>query len=436
MAKTAFPTATSPIPTDAEWRSIAKYWLSTGIIRGTTSELAVYADSTGMQVKVSAGEAYVEGTRFASNAVETLPISTADATNPRIDLVVLRLDTVAGTVDFAVLTGTAAVSPVAPTPTQTTTRWELPLAQVAVAAAAATIAAANTTDRRTYAGKRALQESGGVNNLVNPGLEVWQRGAGPFTAQLAFTADRWQIATSGTSTMSISRDGTNVDRGSQYAAAITYTQGDLASRFRQTVEEYVQLRGRVITVALRVRTATANAVRAFIYDPTLGYRYGAFHTGGAGWETLFCSAVIDAAATYILVGVELSASGSIYVDSATLAVGSEALAFAPLPPADDLARCQRYYERHGQRASEGFPELVAWAGTAELYGVPISFATTKGGTPTVTKGGTWTVANCGQPSPGAQSYDGYTLSATATAAGRMVVYPDTVDDYIAAEWNP
>lgn len=434
MAKTAFPTATSPIPTDAEWRAIARNWLSTGVIRGVTSELAVYADSTGMQVKVPAGEAYVEGTRFASDAVETLPISTADATNPRVDLVVLRLDTVAGTVDFAVLTGTAAASPAVPTATQTTTRWELPLAQIAVAAAAATIAAGNVTDRRTYAQAGAYKARASDNLLVNGGLEVWQRGAGAFTANSAYAADRWQIVLGGTSTLSVSKDTTNVALGSGACAALTYTHNAVSS-LSQKLEDYLQLRGHSVAFSARVRGSVASSARLRVTDGTTTW-YSAYHTGGGAYETLSVVASIGAAATLVTVALDLGATGTYYLDNATLVTGSQPQDYQPLTPADDLARCERYYERHGELAGTGFPQLVIYAGTVDLYDSPISFAAHKGGTPTLTKAGTWTAVNCGQPAAYAPNNQGYSLGATSLAAGRVVIYPDSVDDYIAAEWNP
>jgi len=108
---------------------------------GIASGLIVSAQSTpNMTVAVSGGVAYMaDGTRFAPIAVSALAINTADATNPRIDIVYLASD---GVVSY--LAGTEAATPVAPTvPT-----GGLLLSQISVAAGATTVVTANITDMR------------------------------------------------------------------------------------------------------------------------------------------------------------------------------------------------------------------------------------------------------------------------------------------------
>ena len=77
-----------------------------------------------------------------------LNLSAADAINPRIDAVVVRVDTSARTVDIAVKTGTAAATPTAPEMTRSATVNEYCLATVAVAANSTGISQANITDTR------------------------------------------------------------------------------------------------------------------------------------------------------------------------------------------------------------------------------------------------------------------------------------------------
>lgn len=88
-----------------------------------------------------------------SDAVENVAISAADATNPRIDIIVMKCDVTqnpdaaSGNIpSIIVVTGTPAVSPSAPaTPSNC-----LKLAQIAVAAGATSIVTGNITDSRTY----------------------------------------------------------------------------------------------------------------------------------------------------------------------------------------------------------------------------------------------------------------------------------------------
>lgn len=153
MAQTYFPfdSGAGANIQENQWSKMAQHWLSTGIIRAYLNELQVYADSTGMQVKAKSGQAWIKGHFYESDAEEVLAISTADASNPRIDRIIIRLDWTENTIGLAVLQGIAATSPTVPAVTQNTSRWEIPSAQVRVNAGALTIAAADITDEREYA---------------------------------------------------------------------------------------------------------------------------------------------------------------------------------------------------------------------------------------------------------------------------------------------
>ena len=121
-----------------------------GVKSSAGFELEPYADSSGMNVKVKSGQALIRGHYYNSTAEETLTIAAADATNPRIDRVVLQLDPSANSILLVVLTGTPGATPAAPELTQTDSNiYEISLATVAVAANATSIAPENVTDTRT-----------------------------------------------------------------------------------------------------------------------------------------------------------------------------------------------------------------------------------------------------------------------------------------------
>jgi hypothetical protein len=153
MAQSYFPfdSGSGANVTEIQWTKMAQHWLGTGVIQSIMNKFEVFADSTGMQVKVKSGAAWIKGHYFESDAEETLPIGTADSTNPRIDRVVIRLDWNDNTITLAVLQGSAAVSPSPPLPVQNTARWEFPLAQITVPAGALTINSGDVTfDDRVY----------------------------------------------------------------------------------------------------------------------------------------------------------------------------------------------------------------------------------------------------------------------------------------------
>ena len=135
-------------------------WATTGIIG--SSSLAVTPNSpAGMSVRVALGWAAIVGTTTSNmgvytifnDAQDTLTITTADPTNPRIDLVcaTVRDAYYSGAnndVIFQVIAGTPAGSPVAPSLPANS----ISLATVAVGAAVTQINSGNITDTRVDVG--------------------------------------------------------------------------------------------------------------------------------------------------------------------------------------------------------------------------------------------------------------------------------------------
>lgn len=145
-------------------------------VNGTPAgtELKVTAGS-GMVVNVAAGQAMVRGHYYISTASEALTLSAANPTNPRIDAIVLTLDPTANSIVLAVVAGTPAGSPVAPTLTQTDAGvYQYQLATVAVAAGATSVG--TITDTRNFFGSR---------------FGIWTtagRPASPFTGQAGYNS--------------------------------------------------------------------------------------------------------------------------------------------------------------------------------------------------------------------------------------------------------
>lgn len=114
----------------------------------SSGSLCVFGDSSGMQVKVRSGFAVVRGFGFNSDATETLAIS-ASSSNPRIDLVILELNTSSNNITLKVVTGSPSATPVAPSLTQGDTGlYQMEIGRVSIPALATTIAAGNVSDTR------------------------------------------------------------------------------------------------------------------------------------------------------------------------------------------------------------------------------------------------------------------------------------------------
>ena len=147
-----------------------------GVIYGYGDELKVTSGS-GMAVKVGTGAAFVQGRMLeVYDQAETLSIATADATNPRIDLVVVRVDLSSGErrAYLAVKVGTPAATPAAPLLQQDSTIWELSLAQVRVGAGATGIVVEDITDEREYTSLAAApaSDNAGFHNSIYRGKNL------------------------------------------------------------------------------------------------------------------------------------------------------------------------------------------------------------------------------------------------------------------------
>lgn len=139
--------------TEAQYSQLFRRLQSSGVAGDSaTSDLKTFANSSGMQVKVPIGVAIVRGHFYFNDAEKTLAIGSASS-NPRRDLIVLRLDPTANSITVVVKQGTAAASPSDPSLTQTDEGvFELPIARVTVPANATTISAGDVADLRRFTG--------------------------------------------------------------------------------------------------------------------------------------------------------------------------------------------------------------------------------------------------------------------------------------------
>jgi len=190
-------------------------WKSSGIINST--DLAVTQNSpAGMSVLVASGWAAILGTTQSNmgtymaynDATTTLTVSTANASNPRIDIVVVTVNDAYYTgslnnVTFQVIAGTPASSPVAPS----TPANSLLLATIAVGAGVTSIVTANITDNRV----RATSPIGVSTNYAVTGLLETAYIAGSAIASSQnidiATSTSWWFTTSATANFTLNFRG-------------------------------------------------------------------------------------------------------------------------------------------------------------------------------------------------------------------------------------
>ena len=137
--------------------------VSDGVFANPSTNLQVTANS-GMILQVNAGSALVKSKWIKNDGYAFIVLDQANSTLARIDSIVLTcyLGTSGRQIKIEKLTGTASQTPVAPTLTRSSEKWQLRLANIAVAAGATSITNANITDTRAN-----TAECGWVTGLID-----------------------------------------------------------------------------------------------------------------------------------------------------------------------------------------------------------------------------------------------------------------------------
>jgi hypothetical protein len=251
-----------------------------------------------------------------------------------------------------------------------------------------TIATADLADRSVTNIKLGT-DTARLNLLTNGGFEIWQRGSGPFTGNSTFSADRWLISLNGADTLSVSRTTNPIDAGSIAAASCAYTFSAGKSVLMQQLKptDAWQLLGRTITLSVRLNSTAVSmaAVRIDCNGTGGGTVVSSPHNGNGQWQTLSVTATVPLDSTIVSLMVQFDVrSGTAYLDNATLVVGSVPADYAPLHPADDLARCLRYYERvYDQATGNNDNGVIGQAFSGNQGSFPIWYSP-KPVTPTIT----------------------------------------------------
>lgn len=193
-----------------------------------------------------------------------------------------------------------------------------------------------------------------TNLLTNGGFEIWQRGNGPFSTSGQITADRWMLGLGTSSSTSVSKGfagATGSYGGTSNCALVTNTQGSSNSYLIQTIKisDFEELRGRYVSFTVRMDEPVANGCYITLScDGTGGMSLNTTPLATPnGWFTQALTiGPIPNDATYVQAAIWFQASGNFYVDNAMLVLGQIPSEYVPVHPADDLVRCQRYYEAY------------------------------------------------------------------------------------------
>jgi len=224
--------------------------------------------------------------------------------------------------------------------------------------------------------------SGRKNMLINGDFSVSQRGtytSATTATHLQYYLDRFYVANDGVT-------GTIQDTG--FAAKLVATSSATGTlRLVQPIEDTVWLAGKTVTLSCQMKSNDSNS--------RLGIYAGAWqsttatHTGGGAWETISITLTLPSSIGAELsthFGIDGASSANVSISSGAycemkdlqLEVGSVATDFEHRSYGEELALCQRYFERFDYDKSGGGIGAVAGQchSTSIMYGV-FTFQTTK-----------------------------------------------------------
>lgn len=130
-----------------DWAWYFGTFISNGIFPKPSDGLQVIAYN-GMEVKVNAGYAFINGYAYRNPASVSVKLNMAEGALNRIDRVVIRWDLTQRDIYIAVLKGGPSAKPVATNLTRTTEIWELAIADIYIGKGVTKIQTANITDQR------------------------------------------------------------------------------------------------------------------------------------------------------------------------------------------------------------------------------------------------------------------------------------------------
>lgn len=218
------------------------------------------------------------------------------------------------------------------------------------------------------------------NLIINGDFSVWQRGAGPFTTA-AYTADRWFLNLSGATVTldqaSFALGQSDVPGNPRYYAEFDITTGNDNCHLQQRIEDVTTAAGNEVTLSFYAKGINPGG-GSFSVDATQWFGTGGspstsvvtnVTTSGvltSSWQRFEYTFTVPSVSGktlgtngddsfWIQIGQQLDTSTdawNIDISNVQLEFGNTATEFEYVTPADQLARCQRYFERFTTTASD------------------------------------------------------------------------------------
>jgi len=236
----------------------------------------------------------------------------------------------------------------------------------------------------------------GRNLLINGDFSVWQRGISGFSS--GYSADRWRVATGA---LDVSRTNSYKSNNTNWAMAVNRSvSGTVAIEQRIESTPSVSLRDKEVTVSFENTTSsgTLDSIDVSLFSADVPDDFSTTTL----IETVNIAAPVDGFNSASFAALPASASQGLslrvgfnntggttnVISLIQLEEGDLATPFDTVTPADQLARCQRYFEKLSYVSGQTVSTALA-AASSESYG-PLSFIR-KRSTPTIIESGAGTL---------------------------------------------
>lgn len=225
------------------------------------------------------------------------------------------------------------------------------------------------------------------NLLINPNFAINQRGQKSYTATTSpyYTVDRWCIRSN--TTLLVGDNTITIDNSNNSAELGVY----------QSIENFKDtLLGKTVTLSVKIASLNGTAkIGISGGSNATSQASNPFQTGtanitvtsaGVATMTRTLKNKNDLTNNYLNVYVIATAGSILTIEWAKLEIGSVATEFSPPSIAEELVKCQRYYQRFSQgTGGYGFPIIsVGYASSTTTIAFPIALACSMRNTPTVT----------------------------------------------------
>jgi hypothetical protein len=233
--------------------------------------------------------------------------------------------------------------------------------------------------------KDVVAKAGRKNLIINGGFDVWQRGTSFTPTGADYMADRWFMG-GGDYACTVTKQASTIPDGSEVnTMLISYTStGTNSVDPYQGIEDYKVLSGKTISISCWVRTN----ISGLKFRQLSTANFGSDAVSDGQWNKLVTTVTLGAVTSANKVANSsffgLTSGGAIVTSSGDylemtqfqLELGSVATDFEHRSYGEELALCQRYYQRISGRSDDEVNVCSGFVNSASLAFAGYSFPTT------------------------------------------------------------